>query len=171
MIFVSAVTMLRCYTLPYTFHVTLHVSHDVTHFRIRCYAVTLLHIAYLKPAVDLYKSFHTVFFVSNVTLLRCYAATHRLDFRRSLESGLCSSPRRYVTHCLPETWLSIYISGFTRSFSYPMLRCYAVTLLHIAYLKPAVDLYKSFHTVFFVSDVTMLRCYAVTMLRCYTLPT
>ena len=46
------------------------VSHG--HFHIRCYDVTLLQIAYLQPLVDLYKSFHTVIFVSAVTMLRCY---------------------------------------------------------------------------------------------------
>ena len=42
-----------------------------------------------------------------------------------------------VTHCLPVPWLSICISRFTRSFSYLMLR------------------------------FTMLRCYDVMLLRCY----
>ena len=72
-----------------------------------------------------------------------------------------------VTNCLPEPWLSICISHYTRSFSYLMLRCYAVTMLCCYDVTLLRCLYESFYTVIFVSAVTMLQCYAVTMLRCY----
>ena len=71
------------------------------------------------------------------------------------------------------TWLAISISRFTRSFSYPLLRCYTLPTRNLV-----VNLYKSFHTVIIVSDVTLLHLvylrhgfrsvysYDVTLLRC-----
>ena len=110
------------------------------HFRIRCYDVTLLQIAYSctwNLALDLFQWFHTVIFVSDVTLLRCYAVT---------------------VHCLSETWLSICISHFRmRCYAVTMLRCYDVTMLR-CYNVTLLQCYA----------VTMLRCYDVTLLWCHT---
>ena len=62
------------------------------------------------------------------------------------------------------TWLAISISRFTHVHF--RIRCYDVTLLQIAYLKPgsrSVSVVSHGHF--------RIRCYAVTMLRCYsTLP-
>ena len=51
-----------------------------------------------------------------------------------------------VTHCLPGTWLSICTSRFTRSFSYPLLGCSYIKVVSRGHFR--------------------IRCYDVTLLRC-----
>ena len=110
------VALFRCYSLH------MHIcTHSFCYPIVRCFNVTRLSwpdtdvsfcwtksvvstagnavTLFINLAGNLYKSFHTVIFISAVTLL----------------------------HILPETWLSICISRFTRSLSYPMLRCYTLS--------------------------------------------
>ena len=90
-----------------------------------------------------YKSFHTVIFVSDVTLLRCYAVTM-----------LC---------CYDVTLLRCYAVTMLRCCDVTLLWCYAVTMLCCYDVTLLRCLYESFYTVIFVFAVTMLRCYHVTM--------
>ena len=62
-IFISAVRMLRCYNLPTCNQLSICISCFTGHFRIHCYDVTLLHIAYRSNLLS---------------MLRCYAVTHCL---------------------------------------------------------------------------------------------
>ena len=112
------VTLFRCYSLH------MHIcTHSFCYPIVRCFNVTRLSwpdndvsfcwtksvvstagnavTLFINLAGNLYKSFHTVIFISAVTMLRCY------------KLPTCNL-------------LSICISRFTRSFSYPLLRCYTL---------------------------------------------
>ena len=135
-------TLFRCYTFILARHWWFpFVGRNLLWARLKrcCYAVT--HCLFINLAGNLYNSFHTVIFISAVTLLRCYPVTNCLpETWLSICISCCTRSFSHPMLCcytLPTcNLLSICISRFTRSFLYPMLRCYHITLLQIAYLKP-----------------------------------
>ena len=72
-IFISAVRMLRCYNLPTCNQLSICISCFTGHFRIHCYDVTLLHIAYRSNLLSICISRFTRSF--SYPLLRCYDVT------------------------------------------------------------------------------------------------
>ena len=113
--------------------------------------------------VGIIKCSHLVFHKSNLESYECAVYPGRtLMFSFCWTKSVVTTASNavmllHIAYLL--TWLAISISRFTRSFSYLLLRCYAVTNCLPETCCQFVQFVSHGHF--------RISCYAVTLLRCY----